>query len=63
MLETGIAGDDRRAGPHRHREPTNRLCRIEKTGDRQGVQSPAVPVTSVARLGASDKDHRLQSGS
>lgn len=30
MLETGVAGNDRRARPHRHRQQTDRLCRVEK---------------------------------
>ena len=42
MLETGVAGNDRRAGPHRDRQSADRICRVEKAGDRQGIQSPAV---------------------
>ena len=63
MLETGVAGNDRRAGSHRYRQSADRLCRAKETRDRQGVQSPTVPVTPTAGLGASNKDHRLQSRS
>lgn len=57
MLETGVAGNDRRAGPHRDWQSADRLCRAKKARDRSGVQSPAVPVTPTTGLGSSDKDH------